>query len=118
MSAYDNPTRKLLLESGLFMQVEPEFIAEHQSYATLINRERGVVAVCRWNCSDMTSEVLARLFFDFTHQSSNTYYSSGRYNCDELQNWLIPVMKSDRAWAEYMDQPEYERDLTLALDYV
>jgi hypothetical protein len=129
----ENPTRSFLLDSDLFTQVEPEWLVESQGYCTLVNKSRGVVAVVHEirplpkivhnNESDSKpfsstslAELTARMFFDCGQQ---TYHSSGWYNLEELEQWVLPVMRSDRAWAKYNELVQVgECDLTVALEFV
>lgn len=111
-----NPTKQVLLDSGLFTQVEPEWLAESDGCATLVNKSRGVVAKIKYKgrlypALD-TASTCARMFFDL---GDDTYHSSGWYDVEEIENWILPVMRSDAAWKKYTELPEHERDLTLCI---
>ena len=97
-------------ESNLFTQVEPEWLAASQQRVTYVNKSRGVVAVIEHSSPPHT----ARIFHD---RGGITYASTGWYCVEELENWWFRVMRSDRAWKQYIDQTE-NYDITEVLDYV
>ena len=95
---------KLLRDSGLFTQVEPEWLAEYDQ-VTYVNVSRGVVfKISR-------EHKTARFFYD---DRGDTYHSSGWYDPEEIEKWILPVMKSDRAWREYVNLEN--GDITEVLD--
>lgn len=86
-----------LRDSGLFTQVEPDWIAESKNRVTYINRSRGVVV--KVNRTLQPLQPLAHIFYD---RGDSTYTSSGRYDTEELYKWWFPVMRSDRAWEAFL----------------
>ena len=108
---YPEPTEHelVLRNSELFTQVEPDYIADHGS-VTYVSRRRGVVVKV-----DRTAfHNPAQLFVD--DGRSGNYASHGWYDPDELRNWLVPVMSSDKAWTYFIR--ERHADLILPLDMV
>jgi hypothetical protein len=106
------PHEQVLSESGMFTQVEPEWLAEVEHASTWVNTSRGVVVKVRRAHGKDAAD--ARLFYDV---AQDTYASSGWYTPDELRNWLLPVMRSDRAWDAHCDNVRAGHgDLTLALE--
>lgn len=100
-------------DSGLFTQVEPQWLADSDGETTYINRTRGVVLQAKTDSSLPRQTV--RVFYD---TGGETYASSGYYDAEELTKWWFPVMRSDRAWTRYIDQADHSRDITEVLDLV
>ena len=100
-----NPLVSFILNSGFFTQVEPEFIVKNQGYVTLVNKSRGIVVKVE------NESELGRTFFD---RNSDTYYSGGRYDRDEFEYWILPLIRSDKAWKLYSSDEEY--DIISAVD--
>jgi hypothetical protein len=102
---------KVIRDSGLFTQVEPEWLVETDYKRTFVNRSRGVVI----KFDNPFLQAPARIFHD---RGGETYASTGWYDAEELTKWWIPVMKSDRAWAEFIHPDNDNGDITIALDYL
>jgi hypothetical protein len=102
-------TRIALHDSQLFTQVEPDWLTDSQGRTTFVNTSRGVVAVV-----EHSNPHTARIFHD---RLGMTYASTGWYDSEELGKWWFPVMRSDRAWNQYVKQTD-NQDITEVLDLI
>lgn len=111
MNVHDHkrlPVEYVLMGSGMFTQVEPDWLAEHDGHVTFVNKTRGVVV--KVNRIE-GGAAAARVFLD---AGGETYYSSGWYSCEELASVILPIMRSDAAWDKVA---EVDGDLSIALDF-
>lgn len=92
----------VLRDSGMFTQIQPEWLAESEGACDYVNNSRGVFV----HVNRMRKD--ARLFYDCGEQ---TYRSSGWYTAEELSEWLFPVMRDDAKWKAFT-APDSNGDLT------
>jgi hypothetical protein len=95
----ETPVIPLLLDSGMFTQVEHDFQVKSNGYVTLVNRSRGVIAKVRND-----RPLLAEMHFD---KFRDTYYYGGRYNAKEIEGYILPVMRDDKKWDLYSRNWDY-----------
>jgi hypothetical protein len=108
MNAAQDNQAALLLESGLFTQVEHDYAVESSDRRTFINKSRGVIAV---QSTDMGG--LTHFAFD---KGEERYYSGGWYDFDEIQNYILPLMRDNHGWQRFCDYPDI--DMIEAMDYI
>jgi hypothetical protein len=100
--------RTVLLDSGLFTEAVPLWKVEQFGMRIFVNKSRGVLAT--QNVRD--DEHLTYITFD---RGGAEYYSGGYYNTQEIVEWIIPLLKSDKAWHKFSTDPDMD-DITLALE--
>lgn len=111
---YSKTVEEALRDSGLFTQVEPDWLADHEGRVTFVNKSRGVIARVDRRESKYGNHLLTRIFYD---RGDSTYTSSGSYDVEELNKWWFPVMRSDAAWKAFIETES--QDITeRALDLV
>ena len=101
--------RTVLLDSGLFTQATPDWKSGTPlGIRIFVNKSRGVCATQ----IERDDKHLTYMTFD---RGGDQYYSGGYYNTQELVEWIIPLLKSDKAWHRFSTDPDMD-DITLALD--
>jgi hypothetical protein len=108
MNPMQDTQAELLLDSGMFTQVEHDWLVESDGRRTFVNKSRGVLAVQHTQMGDHT-----QFFFD---KGEERYYGAGWYDFDEIERWIIPLLNDNEGWQRFCDYPEI--DMTEAMDYI
>lgn len=101
-----NAAETAILDSGMFTLVDE---AGHD-VVTYVNKSRGAVAVI-YRAAKIDG---AKMYFD---RGASRYYCGGFYDPAEITGYVLPVIRSDKAWAVWYAADTSDCDFTVAIDY-